>query len=97
MLSDIDRISADAAGDGLADYSALQDILGDTQEVKDMFARWWQVFPTMEATAKQFLSSRSAGDRDKFFVEYDKFIEATKKNNTVFLELCIEGYKKFLH
>jgi hypothetical protein len=39
MLRDIDRISADAASEGLADYTALQELLGNTDEIKSLFEK----------------------------------------------------------
>ena len=40
LLHDIERINADAAADGFADYEALQQLLGNTNEVKELFDRW---------------------------------------------------------
>jgi hypothetical protein len=96
MLRDIDRISADAASDGLADYSALQVLLGDTLEVKDLFRTWSEVFPAMENSAKQFMNEPTPDHRSQFFAAFDPFLDVSHRNNTTFLELCMDEYRKRL-
>jgi hypothetical protein len=96
MLRDIDRISADSASDGLADFNALRVLLGDTVEVKSLFEKWLDVFPGMEAAAKQFISEPTPVKRDAFFVAYDSFLKVSRRNNAVFLQLCLDEYQKRL-
>ena len=96
MLRDIDRISADSASDGLADYGELQTLLGNTVQVKTMFESWFQVFPPMEAAAKKFITDPSKLNEDAFFAAYASFLDITRRNNTTFLRLCLDEYRKRL-
>jgi hypothetical protein len=96
MLRDIDRISADAASDGLADYSALQALLGDTAQVKDLFKTWSEVHPPMEAAAKQFINEPTPAHQSEFFAAFAPFFVVSHSNNTTFLELCMDKYRKRL-
>jgi hypothetical protein len=96
MLRDIDRISADAASDGLADYNALQALLGDTMQVKQLFGKWYEVFPPMEAAAKRFVTEPTVAHREAFFAVYTPFLAVSRHNNTTFLQLCMDEYRKRL-
>jgi hypothetical protein len=96
MLRDIDRISADAASDGLADYSALQVLFGDTVQVRDLFRTWSEVHPPMEAAAKQFINEPTPAHQSEFFAAYEPFVAVSRSNNTIFLELCMDEYRKRL-
>jgi hypothetical protein len=96
MLRDIDRISADAAGDGLADFSALQTLLGDTAEVKGLFTKWYDIFPKMEAAAKQLIKEPTSIKKDEFFGAYTSFLSTSRENNTTFVRLCLREYEKRL-
>jgi hypothetical protein len=96
MLRDIDRISADAASDGLADYDALQALLGDTMQVKNLFDKWFQVYPPMEAAAKKFITEPTTPHRDAFFAAYKPFLAVSRANNATFLLLCMDEYRKRL-
>ena len=96
MLRDVDRISADAASDGLAYYSALQMLLGDTAEIKGLFAKWYDVFPKMEAGAKQLIKEPTPIKKDEFFEAYTSFLSVSRENNTTFLLLCLREYEKRL-
>jgi hypothetical protein len=96
MLRDIDRISADAASDGLADYDALQALLGNTMQVKKLFGKWFEVFPPMEAAAKKFITEPTSPHRDAFFAVYTPFLTVSRDNNTTFLQLCMDEYRKRL-
>ena len=96
MLRDIERISADSASDGLADYGALQNLLGDTLQTKKLFDKWYEVFPAMEAAAKQFIREPTLANQAAFFTAYSPFIDVSKSNNTTFLHLCIDEYRKRL-
>ena len=96
MLHDIDRITADAASDGLADYSSLQTLLGDTLDVKDLFKKWYDVFPPMEGAARQFIEHPTSGNREVFLRTYDSFFDVSKRNNIKFMQLCWNEYQKRL-
>ena len=96
LLRDIDLINADAASDGVADFAALEEALGSKGDVKALFARWWVVFPAMERDAKRFVASQSPEDRQAFFASYAAFIEASRKNNAVFLRLCLDRYRSYI-
>lgn len=93
LLRDIDLINADAASDGLSDHMALEELLGSKDEVRSLFARWSEVFPAMEGDAKRFVASPTPGNRAAFFASYAAFIEASRKNNAVFLKLCLDRYR----
>jgi hypothetical protein len=97
MLHEIDRISADAASDGLADYSALEALLGSSPQVKKMFQKWWEVFPRMETTAKLFLVDAVAENQQAFFAAYSEFLSVSRTNNTTFLRLCLDEFGKRLN
>jgi hypothetical protein len=96
MLRDIDRITADSASDGLADLGALQTLLGETTQVKRMFERWFEVFPPVEQSAKKFIIEPTKVNEEAFFTAYASFLNATRQNNTIFLQLCLDEYRKRL-
>jgi hypothetical protein len=96
MLHDIDRINADAASDGLADRDALIKLLGETEEVKYLFDKWYQSFTPMEQAAKQFIDSPSEDRRGVLLEAIMKFVEMSKRNNTRFLILCMKAYEATL-
>jgi hypothetical protein len=96
LLQDIDRIQADAAADGLANFSSLQSLLGDNPKIKELFDDWWTVFPQLEATAKEYVKKRNAETFTEFHSSYEKFIAASRKNNREFLILCLDCYRKTL-
>jgi hypothetical protein len=93
LLQDIERINADAASDGLADYTALQALLGDTQEIKDLFERWWTVYPPMEKAAKQFIGGINKENFENFISCYKTFVHVSRSNNTIFLLECLRVYR----
>lgn len=96
LLQDLDRINADAASDGLANYKSLQDLLGNDAQVGRMFDEWWTIFPQLEGAAKTFISNGTAPAFDAFLVSYQEFIEISKKNNLDFLLRCLDAYRKEL-
>jgi hypothetical protein len=96
MLYDIDSINADAASDGLADYSGLQDLLGSTERVKRIFKKYWDVYPPMEKAVVQFISVPCPANQQIFLSAYDDFLAGIRVNNTEFLRLCLDAYQKFL-
>jgi hypothetical protein len=97
MLQDIDKINADAASDGLADYNALLDLLGSPLETRTLYEKWWVVFPPMEAAAKQFVKGPTHEHLGTFFQAFRPFVDVSRQNNTVFLRLCLDAYRKLLN
>jgi hypothetical protein len=96
MLQDIDKINADAASDGLADFNALLDLLGSTLETRKLFDRWWIAFPPMEAAAKQLIRDPTREQLSNFLQSFQPFVEVSRQNNTVFLQLCLDAYRRLL-
>lgn len=96
LLQDIDRIHADAASDGLANYTSLQALLGDDPQIKRLFDEWWIIFPQMENAAKDFLKKESEDAFSVFITSYKNFVETSKKNNLEFLLRCLDAYTKTL-
>ncbi len=96
MLHDIDRVTADAASDGLADYKSLQELLGDTFEVQNLFATWSKVFPPMETAARELMKEPTPANRAAFFKAYEPFLDVSKTNNVKFIQLCWSEYQKRL-
>jgi hypothetical protein len=76
---------------------ALQALLGETTQVKKMFERWFEVFPPVEQSAKKFIIEPTKSNEDEFFTAYASFLNATRQNNTIFLQLCLDEYRKRLH
>jgi hypothetical protein len=74
----------------------LQKLLGNTQEVKDLFARWNNVFPPMAVAAKQFLIDRGSSSRERLLQALGTFIENTSKNNKTFLKMCLDTWQREL-
>ncbi len=96
MLQDIDRITADAADDGLTDYKALQVLLGDSVEVRNIFAAFEDVFPPFVGAIKEFIRVPVQTNREALFTAYQAYLTAARKNNSKFLKLCINEYSKSL-
>jgi hypothetical protein len=61
-----------------------------------LFKKWSNVFPQMEAAAKQFVNEPTSTHRDAFFAAYEPFLAVSRNNNTTFLELCMDEYQKRL-
>ena len=93
MQMDLGRINADAAADGLADYTALERFLGDTAQIKSMFDRWESVFPPMEHALNEYQRDPSQATRSEFLQRYTAFIEASKVNNKKFVMMCLDKYR----
>lgn len=93
LLQDIDRINADAASDGLANYTSLQMLLGDNPHVKRLFEEWWTIFPQMESAGKKFISNGEEESFREFISSYQSFVDTSKRNNRDFLMRCIDAYK----
>lgn len=96
LLQDIDRIHADAAADGLANYTSLQALLGDDPQIKRLFDEWWIIFPQMENAAKDFLSKETEDAFQIFSATYKEFVEVSKTNNHDFLVRCLDAYREEL-
>ena len=96
MLHDIDRINADSASDGLADRDALIKLLDETEEVKDLFDKWYKFFTPMEQAAKQFVEAPNEDKKGVLLEAIVNFVEMAKRNNSRFLILCMKAYEKTL-
>ena len=96
MLHDIDRITADSVSDGLASVSELQDLLGNTEEISNLFKTWEEVFPRMAAAANQFIRDPTSARQNEFFDTYVPFLNVSRNNNAKFLHLCLDKYAAYL-
>ena len=96
MLQSIDRITADAADDGLTDLTALQKLLGDSIGVQKLFGAFDEIFPQFLSVAKKFIKEPTQENRDALFATYSSYLTIGKENNQKFLKLCINEYLKYL-
>jgi hypothetical protein len=96
LLRDLGRIYADGAAEGLADQNALIKLLGATDEVKDLFDKWWPPINAMEKAAQQFFENSGFNTREEFMRTHAEFIKVSEITNRRFIGLCLKAYQAII-
>lgn len=96
LLRDNQKISAEASRKGLSDRTALIKLLGDTEEVGDLFQRWRRPFERMEQEARRFVDKPEAATREAFLTALDAFLANASEINERFISLCLRSYQDIL-
>jgi hypothetical protein len=96
LLRDLQQINAEAAADGMADQGTLIKLLGDTDEVKALFTKWWPPVQAMEEAAKNFYNDQQQATRLAFIAAHKRFLHVSQHVNQRFITLCLRAYQSIL-
>jgi hypothetical protein len=94
LLKDLDRVHIQAADDGLADVSALTRLLGNNDDLPEMFIDWWTAVDRLKSGVQGYLDDQvSEIDVQK---KIEDFCLTTRSLNHQFLALAMEKYLEIL-
>lgn len=96
MLKDLQRINFDAAEEGFNDVSALITLLGESEAVKALFARWWPPLNALEDAATAFSMEPGAETRAALIRAHNTFLDVSDTVNHKFMSLCLRTYQRLI-
>ena len=91
MVSDIDRVTLDAAHEGISDSETFIDVLGKTDEAAEVFDIWWHALAKLREEAAQITESEGALDKEPFMQAHRVFTELSKTAILDFMRLCLNA------
>jgi hypothetical protein len=94
MLRDMDRVSLEAADDGLADKRVLVELLGRREDLTEMFGIWWPAMDRLRGAANEIVAGEA--EREFFIAQLSKFLEVSRSLNRDFIRWCLDAYKSRL-
>ena len=92
MMQGIDRITADAAGDGLTDIQALEELFANGAGIRKLSETWYKVFPPFIDAIKGYIKAPTDPNREALFAAYSGYMIVGRENNRRFLKMCINEY-----
>jgi hypothetical protein len=92
MVKDVRQVHAEAADEGLADEKSLRKVLGDTEEVSDLFKKYWAAVADLESGTTEFLKSPTGESWSVLRPILNEFTRVIRPLNIRFLSLALNEY-----